>query len=102
LDVALIIAADEPAIFFSSVEVAEQYIEPIDVRNGIYTAVYGPAGEPYGIEADHTGVRITRILDAPNQPDQLKALLLNYFDAVGEVVTDESLPALLARCRIRE
>ena len=100
MSIGLILAADEPAIFYSSVETAEQWMEPIDVLNGTYKAAYGPAGEPYQIEADDKGVFLTRIADEPNRPDELKALLLRYFDAIGERVDpDEDLVVMLARCR---
>lgn len=40
-EVRLIVAADEPPLFFSSVDAAEQYLEAIDVEDGVYPAAYG-------------------------------------------------------------
>src|SRR5690606_10701597 len=100
MSIGLIVAADEPAIFFSGVEAAERWMEPIDVLNGIYTAAYGPAGEPYEIVAGESSVSISRIPDAPDRPDELRAVLLSLFEAISQTVRpDESLAALLARCQ---
>jgi hypothetical protein len=48
----LIVAADEPAIFFASVHDAERWMEPVDVEDGVYGAAFGPAGEPHVISTD--------------------------------------------------
>ncbi|MDF2496346.1 MAG: hypothetical protein K0S66_3280 [Sphingomonas sp.] len=94
----LIVAADEPAIFFASVTDAERWMEPIDVADGVYSAAFGPAGEPHTISTDGTSVLIHGTGDAP-QPEALKALMLRYLAAIGETVSDDiSLPALLDRC----
>lgn len=70
----LIVAADEPALFFSSVSAAEGYLEAVDVRDGVYTAAYGPNGEPFSI-----GVEGDRVIIRPSageaQPRQLIELL---------------------------
>jgi len=55
----LIIAADEPALFFSSIKSAEGYLEATDVEDGIYTAAFGPNGESYQINAKENRVVIT-------------------------------------------
>lgn len=94
----LIVAADEPAIFFASVKDAERWMEPIDVTGGVYSAAFGPAGEPHLISTDGTSVVILQTGDAP-QPEALRAVLLRYLAATGETVSDDiSLPALLDRC----
>ena len=54
----LIVAADEPAIFFASVQHAERWVEAIDVEDGVYSAGFGPNGEPYAIRTDGTWVRL--------------------------------------------
>lgn len=96
--VGLIVAADEPAIFFVSLEDAERWMEPIDVKDGVYSAAFGPAGEPYAISTDGKYVNIRRTGDAA-RPEALKELLLCYFGSIGEATSDNaSLPALLARC----
>lgn len=97
-EVKLIVAADEPAIFFASVEDAESWMEAVDVEDGVYSAAFGPSGEPHGITTDGTCVRIAETGESP-QPEALKALLLRYFDAIGEKPsTDLDLPTLLKRC----
>ena len=94
----LIVAADEPAIFFASVEDAERWMEPIDVKNAVYSAAFGPAGEPHTISTDGTSVFIRQTSDAL-QPEALRAVMLRYLAAIGETTSDDiSLPALLDRC----
>jgi len=94
----IIVAADEPALFFSSVRSAEIALEWIDVRNGIYTAIFGRAGEVYEIGEDGGLVRI-RLTRAEARPDELKALLLKFLDAAEGTKPDaEDLDQLLARC----
>ena len=96
--VKLIVAADEPAIFFASVQDAESWMEAIDVEDGVYSAAFGPNGEPYAITTDGTWVHIEETGEAP-QLEALKALLLRYFNAIGETPsTNLELPALLERC----
>ena len=96
--VKLIVAADEPAIFFASVQDAESWMEVIDVEDGVYSAAFGPNGEPYAIITDGTWVHLEGTGEAP-QPEALKALLLKYFTAIGETPsTNLELPALLERC----
>ncbi len=98
MKIALIVAADEPALFFASIRDAEQYLEPIDVQDGVYTAAYGPNGEPHRISTDGLRVTITE-LDDRSQPDALKALLLRYLAAMGETANDtDGLVSLLAQC----
>lgn len=94
----LIVAADEPAIFFASVEGAEQWMEPVDVQDAVYRAAFGPLGEVYKIETDGKTVTIRQTMDEP-RPDALKAVLIRYFSAIGEAPKDDvSLSALLDRC----
>ncbi len=97
--ISLIIAADEPALFFSSIDAAERYLEPIDVENGVYTAAYGPDGSAYRIGVKDGRVTIAPDPGQPPQPDTLKALLLTFLAAVGSPARqNEDLPALLERC----
>jgi hypothetical protein len=98
-EIQLIVAADEPALFFSSVNAAETYLEAIDVENGVYGAAYGPRGEPYVISANSNRVTLRRDQTRSPQPDELKKLLTDFFAAIGQPDTEnESLPAMLARC----
>jgi len=96
----LIVAADQPALFFTSMRQAETYLEAIDVEDGVYPDAYGPDGEPYKLEAVSGRVRVTPLERAEPRPDDLRALLLRYLAATGVNRTEgaESLRSLLARC----
>lgn len=73
-------------------------MEAIDVRDGVYTAAYGPNGEPYSIGTEGERV-IIRPTGEPPQPEKLRALILPYFDFIGEKPDDNvSLASLLERC----
>lgn len=97
--VALIIAADEPALLFSSVQRAEAYLEPIDVKNNVYTAAYGPEGQPFRIATDGWKVHIHRDDDAPNQREELRVLLVRLLRGRGaEVGPTDTIEDMLARC----
>jgi hypothetical protein len=92
----LFIEADEPLLVFPSIEVAEGYLEAEDVRNGVYPGAFGPSGERFSIATEGDLV-IIRSIDAPANPDGLRALLKRSLEAVGEPVSDAaSLPELVA------
>jgi hypothetical protein len=98
----LIVAADEPALFYPSRQAAELDLEVIDVENGVYPAAYGPAGEPYRVSVSGKNV-IIEPLGGPNKPDELKALLLQYYEAIGEPADPaEELSSMVERVRRRE
>ena len=98
-DIELIVEADEPALFFSSVKGAEAYLEAIDVRNGVYRAAFGPDGQPFDIRAAGERVTITPALRGA-EPDKLRALLLRFLESTNDknIGPDDDLPVLLARC----
>jgi hypothetical protein len=92
----LFIEADEPLLVFPSVETAEQHLEAIDVREGVYTRAFGPAGEVYtiGAEGERVVIRPARL---PADPDSLQMLLQRSLQAVGETPPPSAdLPALVA------
>ncbi|MDR6533145.1 hypothetical protein J2800_003906 [Caulobacter rhizosphaerae] len=95
----LIVEADEPALFFSSVGGAEAYLEAIDVRDGVYPVAYGPDGQVFKLEAIGDRVRIASV-EGSKAPDDLRALLLRYLSAVKvhDVKSTETLSGLLAIC----
>ena len=76
------VAADEPLLIYPTVPDAECDLEAIDVENGVYPAAYGPNGEPYrlGTEGDRVLIEPT---GEPNKPDEFRALLLRYLEAIG-------------------
>lgn len=86
--VALIVAADEPALFFSSIEAAERYLEAIDVRNGVYPAAYGPGGERFEVGTVGEEVKV-RPCSGAKAPEALAALLQAYFAATGDLPTND-------------
>ena len=79
---ALFVAADEPLLVYPSVAAAERNLEAIDVENGVYPAAYGPNGEPYRIDSEGNRV-IIEPTGEPKRPDELKAVLLRYLEAIG-------------------
>ena len=92
----LFIEADEPLLVFSSIEMAEQNLEAIDVRNGVYTRAFGQAGELFSIETEGENV-IIRAIEQPADPDSLYDLLQRSLRQVGGVVPlDADLPTLVA------
>lgn len=93
-----IVTADEPAIFFASVQEAESWMEPIDVQNGVFKEAYGPAGEPYSISTDGSCVSIEPTGEAP-KAEELRYALLEVFAALGNHSSDHmTLSELLDRC----
>lgn len=97
--IALIVEADEPALFFSSVIGAEGYLEAIDVSDGVYPVAYGPDGQVFRLEAIGDGVRVHAV-EGLKAPEDLRALLLRYLSAARQhdFKTTDPLPGLLARC----
>jgi hypothetical protein len=95
----LIIAADEPALFYNSIQRAESDLEAIDVENGVYTAAYGPNGERYRIESEENLVRILLDVSEPADPQALRELVMRFLNAV-KVPSEqgESLRELLQKC----
>jgi hypothetical protein len=97
--ISLVIAADEPALFFSSIEAAEQYLEAVDVEAGVYTAAYGRDGSPYRLNVKEGRVAVVPDPGRPPQPDALKALLHTFLAAAGSAARqNETLSALLDQC----
>lgn len=97
----LFIEGDEPLLVFSSVEMAEQQLEAIDIRNGVYTRAFGQTGELFSIEAEGESV-VIRAIEQPADPDSLCALLRRSLQTVGEPVPpDADLPSLVAATEAR-
>lgn len=97
-EVVLIIAADEPALFFSSVTAAENYLEAVDVRDGVYTGAYGAGGEPYSLRAEGNRVAIEPDAGTPRVAE-LTALLRSYLSRVGPPSEHLNLAGMLAAVR---
>jgi hypothetical protein len=93
----LFVAADEGLLLFPSIVTAEGCLEARDVRDGVYPAAYGPAGEVYLVETDGRRVIIVP-REGERRSDEFKALLLERMEATG-VPADpsEELPTLVRR-----
>jgi hypothetical protein len=96
----LIVAADEPALFFSSTDLAQKYIEAVDVRDGVYPEAYGPRGEPYDIAVDECdGIVISRREGYAPQPERLRRILEDFLNACNiNSLTSVTLEDLLILC----
>jgi hypothetical protein len=71
----LIVAADEPALFYTSIEAAETDLEWIDVEDGVYPIAYDPDGNVYRLRTEGQRVVIERDAKSPPDPMGLNALL---------------------------
>jgi len=71
----LIVAADEPALFYSSIEAAQTNLEWIDVDDDVYPIAYDPDGNIYRLRTDGQRVVIERDTKSPPDPHGLNALL---------------------------
>jgi hypothetical protein len=98
--VGLIVAADEPALIFSSPSVAEGYLEATDVRNGTYPAAYGPRGEPYEIKvSDNEEVKIQMKDGCPRDAEGLRELVETFLRSYGIPVSEDiSLEEIVKLC----
>jgi hypothetical protein len=96
-DAALFVSADEPLLVFPSTTAAEQYLEAIDVENGVYPAAYGPHGEPYRVRTLARQV-VIEPTGEPEKPEELRSLLLSYLAGRGFAAdATASLEALVAQ-----
>lgn len=95
--VGLIVAADEPALYFSSIAAAEDYLEAIDVVGGVYGGAYGPGGEVYDIGV-RNGRAVIRLNGEGSRPDALRALLLRAPPNQTQARDGEPLASLIKRC----
>jgi hypothetical protein len=99
VSISLIIAADEPAIFYRSIGSAELDLESNDVLNGVYTAAFGTQGEVYNICSHDDRVKISRDQDKPDDPTSLRKILIRFLDAAGlEFDNNLEISQLLTMC----
>jgi hypothetical protein len=95
-EAALFVAADEPVLVFPSAAAAERSLEAIDVKNGVYSAAYGPRGEPYTVRAMQDRVHV-KPTGERERPDELRPLLLRYLEDSGrEAEANATVEALVA------
>lgn len=93
----IIVAADEPALFFSSVAAAEGYIEAGDVDT--CTAIYGSKGEVYSIRAFNSRTIIEFNESESAKPNELVDLLLNFLSSINVTPkSNNSVSVLLEQC----
>jgi hypothetical protein len=98
--IGLIVEADEPVLFFSTIKAAETYMEPIDVRDGVYKAAYDVRGNSFAIDVVDDHVVICPNTDTRCSKERLRELLINFLSELDVVQYDEeSLEELLEKCR---
>lgn len=96
----LIIAEGWDVQLYNSITDAVGYLEPIDVRDGIYKG-YDAEGRSLSISTDGKKVLITAAEDEPKHAGELEGFLRECLARVNEkVVAEQSLdlPALLKAC----
>jgi hypothetical protein len=87
---ALFVECTDPVRVFPSIRAAELQLESLDLDSAECSVAYGPSGEIYRIRMESAGVRIERA-EEPDRPDELKYLLLHYFECCEDPwdATDE-------------
>lgn len=93
----LIVAADEPALFYSSIESAERDLEWIDVKDGVYPVAYDPDGNLYRLRYEGQKVIIERDGNKCD-PAALNALLRKFIAAVYMPIESNDNAFLLSLC----
>lgn len=76
---ALFVECTDPLRLFPSVDVAENALERMGLESGDCSRAYGPKGEMFHIRMENGRVRIEPSGE-PARPDELKNLLLHYFE----------------------
>jgi hypothetical protein len=94
----LIIEADEPALFYASLQDAQLDLEPIDVKAGVYKSVYGRDGQVYEINVKNNKV-LFDFVSGKRDVDTLKKVIKTFLVSIdGHFEETESLASLLTRC----
>lgn len=95
--VALIVEADEPVMFFSSIGAARSYIEIYSVRDGIYKGAYDASGRRYEIRERGEDVEIASV-DEYDLPG-LRLIVESFLSYHGiDFDPQDSIHSLLDRC----
>lgn len=87
---ALFLECADPIRVFPSVAAAELHLESLGLESSECSIAYGPSGEIHRIRTKDGRLRIERS-DEPDRPDELKYLLLHYFECCEDPwdATDE-------------
>jgi hypothetical protein len=96
----LIVEADEPALFYHSIEDAEMDLEPYDVIDGVYKSIFGPNGEIYNISSEGHVVKIERLVGACDK-NKLISVVKNFLVSIGKIEESDdsiSLGDMLIEC----
>ena len=93
----LIVAADEPALFYPSIAAAERDLEWIDVTDGVYPIAYDPDGNVYRLRHESQRVIIERDGDRCD-PAALNALLRKFIAAVYMPIKSDDNAFMLSLC----
>lgn len=95
----MIVVADEPALFFSSLSAAERWIEAVDVEEGIYPRAYDRNGVVYDVLPHGQGGLIVPRRDKQTDGDGLRSVLTRFLAATGiPFSTSDSVENLLELC----
>lgn len=100
MPISLIVEADEPALFYRTVSDAEIDLEPYDVKDGVYTAAFGPNGEIYDISTNGDVVMLTQ-LEGKYDVEGLKRVITRFLNSIGkmnQLHSDEPIAILLEKC----
>jgi hypothetical protein len=93
----IIVVESGDILFFTSLIIAERYLEPIDVRNNEYTA-YDSEGRLLCLIPCENTVKIELAEEKPTHADKLKEALLDFFTEVGfatDLLSQASLEELI-------
>ncbi|EFO33791.1 hypothetical protein TRICHSKD4_0905 [Roseibium sp. TrichSKD4] len=97
--VEIVVAADEPALFYDSIASAELHLESTDVQDGVYGPVFGIKGEVYSIRT--AGDRVAIIADPLGRTDVigLKEVLSTFLRTIKpDMVIPDCLDTMLQLC----
>lgn len=98
-EVPIIVAEGWDVLFHSSVEAAERYLEPIDVKEGIYKG-FDAKGRSLEINATDKEVSITLAELEPMHRDELIELLKGYIKLLGKGLPEDiDLASLITFCQ---
>lgn len=87
---ALFLECADPIRVFPSTAAAARHLENLGLESEECSIAYGPSGEIYRVRTEEGRFRIERSRE-PDRPDELKSLLLHYFECCEDPwdATDE-------------
>jgi hypothetical protein len=92
----IFVESDDALLIYASADAAAQCPHLEELESEAALIAYGSAGEPYQVQ-QRDGISFVK-LDEPARPNELKALLLRYFEACEDPAdADEPLEELVER-----